>query len=56
MVRWRESVLYMEAQGVAVFETGAGKALAGMIKRIAQQSPESFRGHAADIEALLKTI
>jgi [acyl-carrier-protein] S-malonyltransferase len=58
MVRWRESVLYMEAQGVASFvETGAGKALAGMIKRIAQQSPEIVSvGTPADIEALLKTI
>ena len=34
-VRWRESVMYMAAQGVTdVFEIGAGKALAGMIKRI----------------------
>lgn len=58
MVRWRESVLYMEAQGVASFvETGAGKALAGMIKRIAQQSPEIVSvGTPADIEALLKAI
>ena len=36
MVRWRETVLYMEAQGVASFvEVGAGKALSGMVKRIA---------------------
>ena len=34
-VRWRESVMYMAAQGVTeVFEIGAGKALSGMIKRI----------------------
>ncbi|HMM14619.1 MAG TPA: ACP S-malonyltransferase [Parvibaculum sp.] len=58
MVRWRESVLYMEEQGVTHYvETGAGKALAGMIKRIAQQSPEIVSvGTPADIEAILKTI
>lgn len=34
-VRWRESVLWMAAQGVTeVFEIGAGKALSGMIRRI----------------------
>lgn len=36
-VRWRESVLWMEGAGVSEFwEIGAGKALSGMIKRIAQ--------------------
>jgi [acyl-carrier-protein] S-malonyltransferase len=34
-VRWRESVMYMAAQGVnEVWEIGAGKALSGMIRRI----------------------
>lgn len=34
-VRWRESVAWMSAQGVTqAFEVGAGKALAGMIRRI----------------------
>jgi len=34
-VRWRESVVYMVAQGVNEFyEIGAGKALSGMIRRI----------------------
>jgi [acyl-carrier-protein] S-malonyltransferase len=34
-VRWRESVMYMAAQGVTeVYEIGAGKALSGMVKRI----------------------
>lgn len=34
-VRWRESVLYMGAQGVSeAWEIGAGKALSGMIRRI----------------------
>lgn len=36
-VRWRESVLWMERAGVTEFwEIGAGKALTGMIKRIAE--------------------
>ncbi len=35
-VRWRESVLWMEAAGVTEYwEIGAGKALSGMIKRTA---------------------
>ncbi|MFN4193080.1 MAG: ACP S-malonyltransferase, partial [Tabrizicola sp.] len=35
-VRWRESVLWMETAGITEFwEIGAGKALSGMIKRIA---------------------
>jgi [acyl-carrier-protein] S-malonyltransferase len=34
-VRWRESVLWMAAQGVTeIWEIGAGKALSGMVKRI----------------------
>ncbi len=35
-VRWRESVAYIAAQGVTeIWEIGAGKALSGMIRRIA---------------------
>jgi [acyl-carrier-protein] S-malonyltransferase len=35
MVRWRESVAYMAAQGVeTVIELGAGKVLTGLNKRI----------------------
>ena len=38
-VRWRESIGWMAAQGVTEFwEIGAGKALSGMIKRIAAGS------------------
>jgi [acyl-carrier-protein] S-malonyltransferase len=36
-VRWRESVAFMAAAGVAIFyEVGAGKVLSGLVKRIAE--------------------
>jgi [acyl-carrier-protein] S-malonyltransferase len=58
MVRWRESVLYMEAQGVTGYvEVGAGKALAGMIKRIAdKEAAIASVGTPADVETILKTL
>ncbi len=52
-VRWRESVQFMAAQGVTEFwEIGAGKALSGMIKRIAPGTVTRAVGTPADIEAL----
>jgi len=50
MVRWRESVLYMKSQGVeALIETGSGKVLSGLVRRIDRemtgrslQAPEDF--------------
>lgn len=57
MVRWRESVLYMESQGVGSYvEVGAGKALSGMVKRIATEPEILAVGTPADVEAFLKTI
>ncbi|MEQ8267799.1 MAG: ACP S-malonyltransferase [Parvibaculum sp.] len=57
MVRWRESVLYMEAQGVTSFvEVGAGKALSGMVKRIVKEAELVSVGTPADVEAFLKMI
>ena len=58
MVRWRESVIYMEAQGVTTWaEIGAGKALAGMVKRIAdKEAVIASIGTPADVEAILKTL
>jgi [acyl-carrier-protein] S-malonyltransferase len=52
-VRWRESVLWMETAGVTEFwEIGAGKALSGMIKRIASGATTRAIGTPEDIVAL----
>ena len=51
-VRWRESVLWMEAQGVTeAWEIGAGKALSGMIKRIAPGIATRAVGSPEDVKA-----
>ena len=52
-VRWRESVLWMEGAGVTEFwEIGAGKALSGMVKRIAKEAQTRAIGTPEDIAAL----
>ena len=52
-VRWRESVLWMAGQGVTEFwEIGAGKALSGMVKRIAKESQQRNFGLPEDVAAL----
>jgi [acyl-carrier-protein] S-malonyltransferase len=56
-VRWRESVLEMVALGVDHFaELGAGKVLAGLVKRIAPDAGTASAGSPAEIEALLKAL
>jgi [acyl-carrier-protein] S-malonyltransferase len=56
-VRWRESVLAMIGLGVDSFvELGAGKVLAGLIKRIAPDAAAASVGSPAEIEQLLKTL
>jgi len=51
-VRWRESVLYMAAQGVTeAWEIGAGKALSGMIRRIDRSLACRNVGAPADVAA-----
>ena len=53
-VRWRESVAWMAAQGVTEFwEIGAGKALSGMVKRIARSTTQRALGTAADVQAAI---
>lgn len=52
-VRWRESVIWMAEHGVQeTWEIGAGKALSGMVKRIAREVETKAIGTAADIAAL----
>ena len=52
-VRWRESVQFMADQGVTEFwEIGAGKALSGMIKRIAPGVETKAVGTPEDVAAL----
>jgi [acyl-carrier-protein] S-malonyltransferase len=57
MVRWRESVLYMKEQGVTrIVEIGAGKVLAGLVRRIDRELDTASVGQPEEIEALLKTL
>lgn len=54
-VRWRESVAWMAAQGVTVFdEIGAGKALSGMIRRVAKGVSVANAGTPDEVAALAK--
>jgi [acyl-carrier-protein] S-malonyltransferase len=51
-VRWRESVEWMAARGVTEFwEIGAGKALSGMIRRIAKEAGTRAVGTPEDVAA-----
>jgi len=51
-VRWRESVAWMAGQGVTAFwEIGAGKALSGMIRRIAKEAETRAIGTPEDVAA-----
>lgn len=53
-VRWKTSVEWMAAQGVTAFwEIGAGKALSGMIRRIAKDAGSRAIGTPEDIKAAL---
>lgn len=53
-VRWRESVLYMKAQGIEqLVECGAGSVLAGLTKRIDKEITAVSLGAPEDIEKFL---
>jgi [acyl-carrier-protein] S-malonyltransferase len=52
-VRWRESVGWMAGQGVTeTVEVGAGRALSGMIRRIAREIETRTAGTADEVRAL----
>jgi len=56
-VRWRESILAMKALGVTkMYELGAGKVLAGLVKRIDKEIEASSVGAPADVEVALKAL
>jgi [acyl-carrier-protein] S-malonyltransferase len=56
-VRWRESILAMKAPGVTkTYELGAGKVLAGLVKRIDKEIEASSVGAPADVETALKAL
>jgi [acyl-carrier-protein] S-malonyltransferase len=57
VVRWRETVLRLKAEGVSeIVELGAGKVLAGLVRRIDREIEIRSVGTPADVEAFLKTI
>lgn len=52
-VRWRESVEWMAGAGVTrIIEVGAGRALSGMVRRIAKAIETKPAGTAAEVAAL----
>ncbi|SIO10528.1 [Acyl-carrier-protein] S-malonyltransferase [Rhodovulum sp. ES.010] len=57
MVRWRESIAWMAGEGVAeVWEVGAGKALSGMVRRIAREVATRQVGTPEDVTAAVESM
>ncbi len=57
MVRWRESAIYMKEQGVTeMVELGAGKVLAGLVRRIEKDVACDSVGTPEGIEALIESL
>jgi [acyl-carrier-protein] S-malonyltransferase len=56
-VRWRESVMFMGAQGVTeMWEIGAGKALSGMVRRIDREITCRAVGTADTVSAAIEAM
>jgi [acyl-carrier-protein] S-malonyltransferase len=57
LVRWRESVLRLKAEGVErLVELGAGKVLSGLAKRIDRELETLAVGLPSDVEPVLKAL
>jgi [acyl-carrier-protein] S-malonyltransferase len=57
MVRWRESMMFLKAAGVAeVVEIGAGRVLTGLAKRIDRGFSTRSVGTPAEVEELMKEL
>ncbi|NCC21236.1 MAG: [acyl-carrier-protein] S-malonyltransferase [Alphaproteobacteria bacterium] len=57
MVRWRESVQWMRGQGVdEMVEIGAGKVLAGLVKRIEKDVQAESVGTPEQLDALIQRL
>jgi [acyl-carrier-protein] S-malonyltransferase len=57
MVRWRESMLFLKDCGVKeVVEIGAGRVLAGLVKRIDPDLSARSVGTPAEVEALMREL
>ena len=57
MVRWRESVLFMRANGVdQLVEIGTGKVLSGLTRRIDREMTSQNIGTPKDIEVFFKSL
>jgi [acyl-carrier-protein] S-malonyltransferase len=55
MVRWRESVLFLETAGVEeVVEIGTGRVLSGLVKRIAPELSARSAGTAVEVRSLIQ--
>jgi len=57
MVRWRESVLYMNDQGIdTLIEVGAGKVLSGLARRIDRELTGKSLQQPDDFDAIVKEL
>jgi [acyl-carrier-protein] S-malonyltransferase len=57
MVRWRESMMFLKQEGVEeVVEVGAGRVLAGLVKRIDSELSARSVGMPAEIASLIEEL
>jgi [acyl-carrier-protein] S-malonyltransferase len=56
-VRWRETVEWLAANGVATFyEIGAGRVLSGLARRISRETATASVGNPAEVDAALAAL